>query len=113
MALIQQKRCAAYAAHLFIHLLCKVRGPLLSLNLVGLGHFSKDTCVLLGNDSLDDQQSANHQSNADCQADHGILDIENCPRKLKPGDIMEFSLSYNKMLYATNRRDIPIKFLHE
>ena len=46
-------------------------------------------------------------------SDHCILDIENCPRKLKPGDIMEFSLSYNNMLYATNRRDIPIKFLHE
>ena len=46
-------------------------------------------------------------------SDHCILDIENCPRNLKPGDIMEFSLSYNNMLYATSRNDVPIKFRYE
>ena len=46
-------------------------------------------------------------------SDHCILDIEDCSRNLKAGDIMEFVLAYNNMLYATNRRDIPIKFLHE
>ena len=43
-------------------------------------------------------------------SDHCILDIENCPRNLKPGDIMDFSLSYNNMLYATSRSDVPVKF---
>ncbi len=46
-------------------------------------------------------------------SDHCILDIEDCPRNLKAGDIVDFALAYNNMLYATNRRDIPIKFLHE
>ena len=46
-------------------------------------------------------------------SDHCILDIEDCSRNLKAGDIMDFVLAYNNMLYATNRRDIPIKFLHE
>lgn len=45
-------------------------------------------------------------------SDHCILDIENCPRKLKAGDIVEFTLSYNNMLYATGRSDIPKKFIN-
>ena len=43
-------------------------------NLVGLGHFLEDASVLLGNDSLDDQQGGDHQSNGDDQADHHVLD---------------------------------------
>jgi predicted amino acid racemase len=46
-------------------------------------------------------------------SDHCILDIEDCQRPLKAGDIVEFALAYNNMLYATNRKDIPIKYLHE
>lgn len=46
-------------------------------------------------------------------SDHCILDIENCPRKLKAGDIMSFSLAYNNMLYATTRRDIPVKLIYD
>ena len=46
-------------------------------------------------------------------SDHCILDIEKCPRHLKPGDIMEFSLSYNNMLYATSRNDVPVKFIYD
>lgn len=46
-------------------------------------------------------------------SDHCILDIEKCPRSLKAGDIMSFSLSYNNMLYATSRRDIPVKIIYE
>ena len=46
-------------------------------------------------------------------SDHCILDIEDCQRPLKAGDIVEFALAYNNMLYATNRRDIPIKYLYE
>ena len=46
-------------------------------------------------------------------SDHCILDIENCPRNLKAGDIMAFSLSYNNMLYATSRSDVPLKFRYD
>ena len=46
-------------------------------------------------------------------SDHCILDIENCPRNLKAGDIMEFSLSYNNMLYATSRSVVPVKFRYD
>lgn len=46
-------------------------------------------------------------------SDHCILDIEDCPRKLKPGDIMDFSLSYTNMLYATSRKDVPVKILYD
>ena len=46
-------------------------------------------------------------------SDHCILDVENCPRNLKPGDIMDFSLSYSNMLYATSRNDVPIKFRYD
>ena len=42
--------------------------------LVGLGHFGKDTCVLLGGDSLDDQQGGDHQNDGDDHADHSALD---------------------------------------
>ena len=46
-------------------------------------------------------------------SDHCILDIEDCPRNLKPGDIMDFSLSYSNMVYATHRTDMPCKFVGE
>lgn len=44
-------------------------------------------------------------------SDHCILDIEDCPRNLKAGDIMSFTLSYSNMLYATGRPDVALKFI--
>ena len=41
-------------------------------------------------------------------SDHCILDITDCPRNLKVGDIVEFSLLYSHLLYLTSREDVNI-----
>ena len=43
-------------------------------------------------------------------SDHCIVDVEDCPRRLQVGDIVEFSLCYSHMLYATARSDMRIIF---
>ena len=45
-------------------------------------------------------------------SDHCIVDVEDCPRRLQVGDIVEFSLCYSHMLYATARSDMRINFKH-
>ena len=44
-------------------------------------------------------------------SDHCIVDVEDCPRRLEVGDVVEFSLCYSHMLYATARADM--KFLYK
>ena len=46
-------------------------------------------------------------------SDHCIVDVEDCPRRLQVGDIVEFSLCYSHMLYATARSDIRIIFKNQ
>ena len=41
-------------------------------------------------------------------SDHCIVDVEDCPRRLEVGDIVEFSLCYSHLLYATSRSDVTI-----
>lgn len=43
-------------------------------------------------------------------SDHCILDVEDCPRALRVGDVVSFDLSYSHMLYATGRTDIAVLF---
>ncbi len=43
-------------------------------------------------------------------SDHCIVDVEDCPRQLEVGDVVEFSLCYSHMLYATARSDMRILF---
>ena len=43
-------------------------------------------------------------------SDHCILDITDCPRDLKTGDIVEFSLCYRHLLYLTGREDVAIVY---
>ena len=43
-------------------------------------------------------------------SDHCILDVEDCPRTLRVGDVVSFDLSYSHMLYATDRTDIAVVF---
>ena len=43
-------------------------------------------------------------------SDHCILDITDCPRDLKAGDILEFSLLYSHLLYLTGREDVNIVY---
>ena len=45
-------------------------------------------------------------------SDHCIVDVEDCPRPLAVGDVVEFSLCYSHMLYATARSDVHINFKH-
>ena len=45
-------------------------------------------------------------------SDHCIVDVEDCPRRLEGGDIVEFSLCYSHLLYATSRSDITIQFVN-
>ena len=46
-------------------------------------------------------------------SDHCIVDVEDCPRRLQVGDIVEFSLCYSHMLYATARSDMLIIFKNQ
>lgn len=46
-------------------------------------------------------------------SDHCIVDVEDCPRRLQVGDIVEFSLCYSHMLYATARSDMRIIFKNQ
>lgn len=46
-------------------------------------------------------------------SDHCIVDVEDCPRRLQVGDIVEFSLCYSHMLYATARSDMRIIFRNQ
>ena len=43
-------------------------------------------------------------------SDHCILDVEDCSRALRVGDVVSFDLSYSHMLYATSRTDIAVVF---
>ena len=46
-------------------------------------------------------------------SDHCIVDVEDCPRRLQVGDIVECSLCYSHMLYATARSDMRIIFKNQ
>ena len=46
-------------------------------------------------------------------SDHCIVDVEDCPRRLQVGEIVEFSLCYSHMLYATARSDMRIIFKNQ
>lgn len=46
-------------------------------------------------------------------SDYCIVDVEDCPRRLQVGDIVEFSLCYSHMLYATARSDMRIIFKNQ
>ena len=46
-------------------------------------------------------------------SDHCIVDVEDCPRRLQVGDIVEFSLCYGHMLYTTARSDMRIIFKNQ
>ncbi len=46
-------------------------------------------------------------------SDHCIVDVEDCPRRLQVGGIVEFSLCYSHMLYATARSDMRIIFKNQ
>ena len=46
-------------------------------------------------------------------SDHCIVDVGDCPRRLQVGDIVEFSLCYSHMLYATARSDMRIIFKNQ
>ena len=46
-------------------------------------------------------------------SDHCIVDVEDCHRRLQVGDIVEFSLCYSHMLYATARSDMRIIFKNQ
>lgn len=44
-------------------------------------------------------------------SDHTILDVEDCPRQLKAGDIMEFDVAYTEVLFLTSGADVTIEYL--
>lgn len=46
-------------------------------------------------------------------SDHCIIDVEDCPRSIEVGDIVEFLCTYSTMLYGTSREDVRYHFLHE
>lgn len=44
-------------------------------------------------------------------SDHTILDVTECARPLKAGDVVEFDLTYGELLYLTNRNGLEIEYL--
>lgn len=43
-------------------------------------------------------------------SDHLICDVEDCPRALKPGDVLEFGLFYPAMIYLTRNPEVRIAY---
>lgn len=46
-------------------------------------------------------------------SDHTILDVEDCPRQLKAGDIMEFDVAYTEVLFLTGGAGVTVEYLGE
>ena len=44
-------------------------------------------------------------------SDHTILDVEDCERDLKPGDIVAFGINYASMVYVTNCKNVQIVYV--
>ena len=44
-------------------------------------------------------------------SDHSILDVEECPRQIKAGDIMEFDVAYTEVLFLTESANVAIEYL--
>ena len=44
-------------------------------------------------------------------SDHTIIDIEDCPRDIKPGDMVEFEIRYTALLYLTDDSNVAIEFI--
>jgi len=44
-------------------------------------------------------------------SDHSILDVEDCPRQIKAGDIMEFDVAYTEVLFLTGGAGVTIEYL--
>ena len=44
-------------------------------------------------------------------SDHTILDVEDCGRYLKPGDIIDFDINYASLVYVTNCRNVQIIYV--
>lgn len=43
-------------------------------------------------------------------SDHTILDVEDCPRALKAGDVMEFALNYTPVLFLTDSTEVTVEY---
>ena len=44
-------------------------------------------------------------------SDHTIIDIEDCPREIKTGDIVEFEIRYTALLYLTDDSNVAVEFV--
>ena len=44
-------------------------------------------------------------------SDHTIIDIEDCKRDIKVGDIVEFEIRYTALLYLTDDSYVAIEFI--
>ncbi len=44
-------------------------------------------------------------------SDHTIIDIEDCPREIKAGDIVEFEIRYTALLYLTDDSNVAVEFV--
>ena len=44
-------------------------------------------------------------------SDHTIIDIEDCTREIKTGDIVEFEIRYTALLYLTDDSNVAIEFI--
>ncbi|MBR6473649.1 MAG: alanine racemase [Firmicutes bacterium] len=44
-------------------------------------------------------------------SDHTIIDIEDCSRELKAGDIVEFEIRYTALLYLTDDSNVAIEYI--
>lgn len=44
-------------------------------------------------------------------SDLTILDVEDCPREVKVGDILEFDISYSEVVFLTSAADVTVEYL--
>ena len=43
-------------------------------------------------------------------SDHCILDVTHCPREIRVGDRIDFSLAYSNLVYVTAREDVNVVY---
>ena len=46
-------------------------------------------------------------------SDHTIIDIEDCPREIKVGDVMEFRLTYENLMFASLSEDVRKSYVND
>ena len=48
-----------------------------------------------------------------CSSDHTIVDVTECPRRLRYGDVLAFHLTYSTMMHALSGKHVSVVFTED